>query len=162
MRARRGRSQRLRSSKRVPCLRKSTRLRRFSATAVSGGGSNSARAGTDVSNEAVSVGRGSKSFLSPGRLNFVFNGPLPFIGRPVSEEAHDVVRATEPRLGNPPVPIVCSFREACFVLSWRAGAPTGGTSRDTAPAASGRRRRTQQAAPRPRLSAPPRPYRPPT
>src|SRR2546426_8728736 len=30
-------------------------------------------------------------------------------------------------------------REGCFVLSWRAGAPTGGTSRDTAPAASGRR-----------------------
>src|SRR5437016_6628889 len=75
MRARRRRSQRLRSSKRVTCLRKSTRLLRFSATAVSGGGPNSARAGTDVSNEAVSAGRGSKSFLIPGRLTFAFNGP---------------------------------------------------------------------------------------
>src|SRR5207249_6093727 len=53
-------------------------------------------------------------------------------------------------------------REGCFVLSWRAGAPTGGTSRDTAPAASGRRRRTQRGAPRPGSSAPPPPYRPPT
>src|SRR6266850_4543618 len=70
MRARRRRSQRLRSSKRVTCLRKSTRLLRFSATAVSGGGPNSARAGAaDVSNESVSAGRGSKSFLIPGRLN---------------------------------------------------------------------------------------------
>jgi len=77
MRARRRRSQRLRSSKRVTCLRKSTRLLRFSATAVSGGGPNSARAGTDVPIESVSAGRGSKSFLIPGRLNFVFNGPLP-------------------------------------------------------------------------------------
>src|SRR5882724_8169176 len=70
MRARRRRSQRLRSSKRVTCLRKSTRLLRFSATTVSGGGPNSARAGAaDVSNESVSAGRGSKSFLIPGRLN---------------------------------------------------------------------------------------------
>src|SRR6266404_502979 len=70
MRARRRRSQRLRSSKRVTCLRKSTRLLRFSATAVSVGGPNSARAGAaDVSNESVSAGRGSKSFLIPGSLN---------------------------------------------------------------------------------------------
>src|SRR5882724_8769291 len=77
MRARRRRSRRPRSSKRVTCLRKSTRLPRFSATAVSGGGPNSARAGAaDASNESVSAGRRSKSFLIPGRSNFVFmSGP---------------------------------------------------------------------------------------
>src|SRR6059036_341904 len=32
-------------------------------------------------------------------------------------------------------------------ISWPAGAPTGETSRDTAPAASGRRRRTPRGAP---------------
>src|SRR5207249_1369583 len=64
------------SSKRVTCLRKSTRLPPFSAT-VSGVGPNSARAGAaDASNESVSAGRRSKSFLIPGRSNFVFmSGP---------------------------------------------------------------------------------------
>src|SRR2546428_1366665 len=46
-------------------------------------------------------------------------------------------------------------------ISWPAGAPTGETSRDTALAASGHRRRTPRGAPRPGPSAPPRPYRPP-
>src|SRR6266849_525596 len=88
MRARRRRSQRLRSSKRVTCLRKSTRLLRFSAIAVSGGGPNSARAGT----ADVSAGRGSKSFLIPGRLNFVFNGPLSRTGRRFVGRRDEVLR----------------------------------------------------------------------
>src|SRR6266849_8551805 len=93
MRARRRRSQRLRSSKRVTCLRKSTRLLRCSATAVSGGGPNSARAGAaDVANESVSAGRGSKSFLIPGRLNFVFNRPLSRTGRRFVGRRDEVLR----------------------------------------------------------------------
>src|SRR6266403_1743106 len=93
MRARRRRSQRLRSSKRLTCLRKSTKLLRFSVTAVPGGGPNSARAGTaDVSNESLSASRGSKSFLIPGRLNFVFTGSLPRTGRRLVGRRDDVLR----------------------------------------------------------------------
>src|SRR2546426_5098785 len=126
MRARRRRSQRLRSSKRVTCLRKSTRLLRFSATAVSGGGPNSARAGTDVSNEAVSAGRGSKSFLIPGRLTFVFTGPLPRTGRRLVGRRDEVLHGR--RLGHLWHDILLSASQ----LSWvHRGAPSPCVTRST-------------------------------
>jgi hypothetical protein len=61
-----------------PCLISpvSRRLRCLSAAIVSGGGPKSARAeSAAVSSESVSAGRGSKSALTPGRLNVVITGP---------------------------------------------------------------------------------------